>query len=356
MDIAGEAFTFTKPETSPERDAFYAQLNGQNLTPLWEVLGRLLVPAPKPQMVPVHWRYAELRPLLMEAGRLLTEREAERRVLVLENPGLRGQAKITQTLFAGLQLILPGEIARSHRHVASAFRVIVEGRGAYTAVDGERTVMEPGDFVLTPPWTYHDHGNPGQDAVVWLDGLDVPLVNMLDTGFAEHFPDEIQPATIPEGDALARYGANLLPVDYTPTRQSSPVFSYPYARSREVLHQLARNGPTHTCHGVKMRFINPANGGDPLPTIAAFLQFLPADFRGEAHRSTDATVFYVMEGQGTTRSGHQSFAWTPKDIFTVPSWTAVSHEAQSDAVLFSFSDRPMQKALGLWREQAPMRD
>jgi hypothetical protein len=63
-----------------------------------------------------------------------------------------------------MRLLLPGEIAPSHRHTASAILLIVEGRGAYTSVDGERTPMEPGDFVITPSWTSHDHGNPGDVA------------------------------------------------------------------------------------------------------------------------------------------------------------------------------------------------
>jgi hypothetical protein len=78
-------------------------------------------------------------------GTLITAREAERRVLVLENPGLRGASSITRTLYAGLQLILPGEVAPSHRHTQSALRFVLEGKGAYTAVDGERASMHPGD-------------------------------------------------------------------------------------------------------------------------------------------------------------------------------------------------------------------
>ena len=121
----------------------------------------------------------------MEAGRLISAEEAERRVLVLENPALRGQSCITQSLYAGLQLILPGEVAPAHRHTQSALRLVLDGEGAYTAVDGERTTMRYGDFIITPSWTFHDHGNDGADPVVWLDGLDIPLVRFLDAGFAE---------------------------------------------------------------------------------------------------------------------------------------------------------------------------
>jgi gentisate 1,2-dioxygenase len=313
-----------------------------------------VLPQPQPAIVPALWKYDEVRALLMEAGRLLTVQEAERRVLVLENPGIRGMSQITQSLYAGLQLIQPGEVAASHRHAASALRFIVEGDGGgYTAVDGARTAMQTGDFVLTPSWTFHDHGNLGSTPVIWMDVLDVPIVNMFDTSFAEHHPQETQPVARKEGDALARFGANMLPFEYSPQRQASPspVFNYPYSRSREALEQLYRNGPTDPHHGIKLQYVNPATGGYPMATIAAFLQLLPKGFAGKAYRCTDSTIYNVVEGHGRSRIGSQTLAWGPKDIFVVPSWQPVSHEASEEAVLFSASDRAAQKALGLWREE-----
>jgi gentisate 1,2-dioxygenase len=354
MDTQVTSF-YAKPGASPALLDFYSRIDKKCVAPLWEVLGRLVLPSPQSMAQPMLWKYDELRALIMEGGRLITAKEAERRVLVLENPGLRGMSQITQSLYAGLQLILPGEVAPTHRHAASALRFIVEGAGAYTAVDGERTTMHPGDFILTPSWTFHDHGNPGSDPVIWLDGLDVPIVNMFDTSFAEHHPQETQPVTRAEGDAVARYGANMVPVEYKPSSLSAPVFVYPYSRSRETLDALYRNGPLHPSHGVKLQYVNPATGGYPMPTIAAFLQYLPSGFRGEAYRGTDATIYSVAEGRGESRVGDQTFAWGPKDIFVVPSWVPVSHTARENAVLFSFSDRAAQKALGLWREEVPAR-
>src|SRR4051812_17502211 len=217
---------YAKPETSPEREAFTGRLDQKNAAPLWNVLGSIVPREPQTPCVPALWRYEELRPLLMEAGRLITAEEAERRVLMLENPGLRHASRITQSLYAGLQLILPGEVARTHRHTAAALRLVIEGQGAYTAVDGERATMHPGDFILTPSWTYHDHGNPGNEPVVWLDGLDIPIVNMFESGFAEHHPQTVQPVVRPEGDSQSRFGSNLFPLEYVPERRSSPVFTY----------------------------------------------------------------------------------------------------------------------------------
>src|SRR3977135_4201230 len=223
-----------KPGTSPERQALYGRLDQKNTAPLWEVLSRLVPPEPQPVCVPALWKYDELRPLLMEATRLITAKEAQRRVLVLENPGIRGATQITQSLYAGIQLILPGEIAPSHRHVSSALRFVFESKGAYSSVDGERTTMHPGDFILTPSWTFHDHGNEGDAPVVWLDGLDIPIVNMFDAGFAEHHPNTMQPVSRNEGDSQSRFGSNLFPLEYAHKRPSSPLFTYPYARSRET--------------------------------------------------------------------------------------------------------------------------
>ncbi len=334
-----------------ERAAFYDRIAGNNLAPLWEVLHGLVTPTPQTPCLPALWRYDEVRPFLLEAGKIITAREAERRVLILRNPGLNGQAAVTRSLFAGLQLILPGEVAPAHRHTQSALRFVIEGQGAYTSVDGERTMMHPGDFIITPSWTWHDHGNDGDGPMVWLDGLDIPIVAMLDASFAEPGNAEQQMVTRPEGDSLARYGSGLLPVDWKPTVKSSPIFNYPYARTREALETLCRAQDLDPCHGIKLRYVNPATGDFAMPTMATFMQLLPKGFSSAPYRSTDGTVYVAVEGEGETLVGDKSFAWKKRDIFVVPSWTAHSHRAKEDAVLFSFSDRPVHDKLGLWREE-----
>jgi gentisate 1,2-dioxygenase len=338
------------PARTPERQQFYDRIAPGNLAPLWENLHRMVTPEPRPAAVPAIWRYGEVRPHLMESGGLITAHEATRRVLMLMNPGLGGEASITGSLFAGLQLIMPGEIAPAHRHSQSALRFIIEGHGAYTAVDGERTTMQPGDFVITPSWTWHDHGNETEEPMVWLDGLDIQIVKLLGASFAEGYPDETQPVSRPEGDSFARFGHNLLPVDWKPDVKTSPVFNYPYVRTREALDALAGNGAPDPYHGHKLRYINPASGEFAMPTIATFVQLLPAGFDSQPYRSTDGTVFVIVEGSGETRIGDQVFAWEPHDIFVVPSWSQHTHRADTEAVLFSFSDRVVQEKLGLWRE------
>ena len=337
------------------RDAYYARMARHHLLPLWESLHALVPKQPAPRCVPAIWKYDEIRPYVMEAGSAISAEEAVRRVLILENPGLPGQASITSSLYAGLQLILPGEIAPSHRHTQSALRFIVEGQGAWTAVDGERTVMHPGDFIITPSWTWHDHGNmeaaDGGEPVVWLDGLDIPLVRFLDAGFAENYPQAVQPVLRPEGLSQARFAHNMLPVRHRATEPTSPIFSYPFERSRDALDQLYRHGELDPWDGVKLRYANPATGGWPMPTMATFMQFLPAGFEGRSQRSTDATVYSVVEGRGSVRIGAEQFAFGPRDHFVVPSWAPVQLVASEDAVLFSFSDRPVLSALNLLREE-----
>jgi gentisate 1,2-dioxygenase len=342
-----------KPDSGSERQAFYRRMDRDNLAPLWEVLHALVPPQPQSPCKPGYWNYQAIRPYILEAGRAITAKEAVRRVLILENPGMRGQSCITRSLYCGLQLILPGEIAPSHRHTQSALRFIVEGAGAYTAVNGERTVMHPGDFIITPAWTWHDHGNPEDgEPVVWMDGLDIPILALFDAQFAENYPEEVQPVTAREGTSIARYGSGLAPLaPVAPFGRTSPVFSYPYARSREALAALAKNGDADACHGWKMQFTNPLSGGPAMPTIGAFIQLLPKGFRTSPYRATDATVYSVAEGRGKAHIGGESFAFSPKDTFVAPSWQPLRLEAQDECVLFSYSDRSAQQALGIWREQ-----
>ena len=342
-----------QPQTPAQREraAYYERIGSRHMTPLWEVLHALVPREPSSPVQAYLWHYADLREQVLEAGRLITAEEAERRVLILENPALRGQSCITQSLYAGLQLILPGEVAPAHRHTQSALRLVLDGEGAYTAVDGERTTMRRGDFIITPAWTWHDHGNPGDQPVVWLDGLDIPTVRFLDAGFSEKSEESSQQPLRPEGDALARYGANMVPIDYAP-RPAEPtrVFVYPFERTRASLQAIARGTPD-AHHGFKLRYVNPATGASPMPTIGAFAQWLPAGFETRTVRSTDSTVHVCLQGGGEVKVGEQSWRFDENDVFVVPSWHALQLRADRDALLFSFSDRPVQQALGLWREQ-----
>jgi gentisate 1,2-dioxygenase len=338
-------------EAEVGRGDFYRRIGQQNLGPLWRVLGALVTDTPNSPCVPAHWSYRKVRPYLMEACEIISTEESERRVLVLENPGMPGQSRITRNLFAGLQTILPGEIAPAHRHVASALRFIVEGKNAYTAVGGERTMMLPGDFVITPSWAWHDHGNIGDGPMVWLDGLDMHIVNMCDASFRDGYPGKVHPETRPQGSSDAEVGANLVPVDFKHKSQTTPIFNYPYAATRAALDGLRRLRDPDACHGYKMRYINPLTGGTAIPTMTCAMQLLPRGFTTLDYRCTAGTAYCVVEGRGTANIGDQVFSFEPHDLMVAPSWNACRLHADEDAVIFSFSDQVVQEKLDFFREQ-----
>jgi gentisate 1,2-dioxygenase len=331
----------------------YAQMAPLHLTPLWESLADLVRPFPRSAAHAHRWTYAAARAYLMRAGELISAEQAERRVLILENPGLVGQSAITPSLYAGLQLILPGEIAPCHRHSQCALRFVMEGDGAVTALDGEKAVMRPFDLVLTPGGQWHDHGNTTDTPMIWLDGLDIPTVRVFDAQFAEHYDGKAFPPSAPAGDTLARYGHNMRPMrgsagDRRPAHQ--PLFHYPYAQWRPALDAMAAGASIDPHWGHALEFLNPADGGSIMPTIAAHVRLLPKGFETRARKSSDGTIFVVVEGSGTAMVGEREIALAPRDIVVVPSWSELRLQASETLVLFAYSDKASQQKLNLYRE------
>jgi len=340
-------------DATAQLQALYAEMQPRSLYPLWEVLSALVAPTPRSPAQVHRWSYADARDYLLRAGDLISAEQAERRVLIMENPGLPGSSCVTSSLYAGLQLILPGEIAPCHRHAQCALRFVMEGEGAFTAVDGEKAIMRPFDLVLTPGWQWHDHGNTTSQPMIWLDGLDIPTVLLFDASFVEHLPTSAHPETVPPYDSALRYGRNMRPMrgtvaDRRPARQ--PLFHYPYATWRESLHALARSSDPDPHLGHALEFINPADGGAVMPTISAHVRLLPAGFASRPRKSTDGTVFVVVEGSGTARIEGKDVPLQVRDTIAVPSWRETVLRADTDLVLFAYSDRTAQEKLGLFRE------
>ena len=331
------------------RQDYYGRISRHGMTPLWKVMGTLFRDEPVSRCAPAVWHFDDVKSLVMEAGGLITAEEAKRRVLILENPALRGESRVTNTLFAGIQMIMPGEIAPAHRHVSSAIRFVLDGEGAYTAVEGEKAFMSPGDFVITANWAPHDHGNPSDKPMLWLDVLDAPAINFYETSFGEDFGSTTQETTRRDGDSLSFYGSGVLPDGTAPSKRT-PIINYTYARTRPIIERMMAAGDIDKSHGARVRYANPSTGGPVLPTMGANLAMLPKGFRGEPYRSTDSTVFVCAEGRGTTNVDGQVLEWGPRDVFVVPSWKRYAHSAAAQSVLFSISDRPAQEALGIWRE------
>lgn len=344
-----------QPSLSKGADAYRKQLMELNVAPLWDVLKGMVPDSPRAKARPHAWQWSSMRPRLIEAGSAISAEEAERRVLMLGNPGIGGLPYATDTIYAGLQLILPGEVAPAHRHTQSALRFVLEGEGGYTSVDGIRTEMMRGDFIITPSWTWHDHGNDGSGPVMWLDGLDVPLVTFLGAGFREEYEASNQfPRSGHADRVFDRYGNALLPLEHRHVGQTSPIFNYPYARTREVLDRLARHSEMDPCHGVNVRYANPLTGGWAMPTIAASMRLIPKGHMTEFFQSVDGTVLVGMEGDPWVDiDGFGRFAVAANDVFAVPGWCRwrVSAGPDGDAVLFAYSDRPVYEKLGLYREK-----
>ncbi len=345
------------PALQAERDAFYADLPKYQMAALWNVLEDALTPEPKTRSAPYLWKWSEVRPRVLRSGELVTAAEAERRVLYFLNPALPPeQLKAVGTLYAGVQLILPGEIARTHHHTPSATRFIIEGELAYTTVSGERTLMKKGDYVTTPNWTWHDHGNESDKPMLWLDGLDLPFVMELDAVFFELFStrtgQEVQAVERPMEDSTHRWAKNLRPTYQRHGARFSPILNYRWEDCRSALHAL-RADKASLFDGVLLEYINPNTGGPSLPTMSAYLQLLRKGEHTRAHRPTASTVYHVAEGGGHSVIAGKRFAWQEGDTFVVPSWAWHEHaSADGEAVLFSFSDRPVLEAFDLLREQA----
>ncbi len=339
------------PDHRVQEDQFTASLAAEHLQPLWHIMRRIAAREPTRGCAPIHWEWARLRALAMRAGELVTAAEAERRVLVLENPAFSGEGRATNSLYAGIQLILPGETAPSHRHTASALRLIMEGSGAYSAVDGERVVMTPGDFIVTPSNTFHDHGNDADAPVLWLDGLDVFVVNLLNAPFGEEHPQSRQPIIRPDGQSLMRYGNGLVPHGFTRDEPRSPQFWWPYTRTREALQSLRAVDRPDSSLGHRMDFIDPTTGRSPIKTLTASMSLFPAGFRGVPYRCISGSVMTVVEGEGTVRVGDAEWRVGRNDVFVVPSWAWYSFAAEQECVLFGFSDEVLQRYLGFWREE-----
>ncbi|MBS0425708.1 MAG: cupin domain-containing protein [Proteobacteria bacterium] len=352
-EVAGRA----NVENTPELLAYYQDLERFDAGALWTVANKIEPWAPASASVPVVWRYADLREHVLRSVSLVTPEKAGRRVIYLNNPGRRDVSAAVGWLYSGLQVMHPGECASTHRHSASALRFIMEGRGAYTIVDGHRMTLGANDFVLTPNGTWHEHGvDSSGTPCIWQDGLDIPLVNALEANFYEVHPDLHQKQTYPVDDSTATWsGTALLPHEHRWTKAYSPLFKYEWGPTYDALKRLASVSEGSPFDGVLMHYVNPLTGGPVMPTIGASMQLLRPGEHTLAHRHTGSFLYQVAKGEGYSIIGGKRFDWRERDIFCVPSWAWHEHangSATEDACLFCFSDLPVMKALGLYREQA----
>jgi len=349
----------TKAALEEQFSHYYQELEKEHLGPLWTKLGHMVTKEPVHDVVPYLWKWETIRKNLLKAGEMLPlGRESERRVIYLQNPSLAKRGLIgyaTHTLYAGIQLLLPGEVAPAHRHSQAAIRFIIEGEGAFTAVNGEKTYMEQGDLILTPAWTWHDHGHEGTEPMIWMDGLDVGLVRTLAGSFFEPYEDDRYPLSKPDNDSVLKYTHGLFrPVtERNRTGYPSPLLSYKWENTRESLDNLVKLNAADPYDGYAVDYMNPVTGGSADLRIGTTMQLLTPGMHTKAHRHVHSVIYHVKEGSGYTVIDGKKFEWSKGDFFVLPPWCLHEHVNTSDqnAYLFSVNDRPVMEMLGLEREQ-----
>lgn len=322
-------------------------------------------PTPVSVAVPYSWSYADARERLMTLSTILTAEEAERRNINFVNPALKDfmPGAALPTLRGGIQLLLPDEQAYSHRHSANAFRLVFEApeTGAYTNVEGSRLPMSPGDLILTPNWTWHDHHNEGDSHVIWYDGLDVLMAYWMGGVFYEEMVDvtgdEYQ-TILREAKAVTdNFGAGLIHrkqmfPDHIPVSDNTLTY-YPYGKARQLLTDLAAAGAATPHEGVVVDYVNPVSCGPTFPTMGTSIRLLEAKSTLEAMHRTENVLFITMEGSVTFHlPNNQSFTTELHDVTAIPSWVpySISNNENEPAVLFAQTDRPVFQALGFYRE------
>lgn len=324
----------------------------RNLVPLWPSLRAMLPPGqPRPRTQATHWPYAVLRPLLMRAGELTPIEKAERRVLVLANPGHGPDSmQASAAMYLGMQLLLPGEWAPAHRHTPNAVRMVVEGEGAYTTVDGERCPMERGDLILTPTGLWHEHGHEGTEPVVWLDVLDLPLAYYLEVSY--HVDGPRQAITGATGDrAYARGGMLPTPV-FERTVRAYPLLRYPWAQARAALQSLAADQPA--LESVQVTYVNPETGTDAENILGFYAQMLRPGQVLRLPARSPAMVFHLIEGAADVRVQEQCFALAEADTCCAPGYTTVTlanRSADAPAFLFIADESPLHRKLGVFENR-----
>ena len=352
-DVAGRA----NVEDTPELLAYYDELERYSAGALWTVANKIEPWEPKSQSVPVLWRYKDLRDHVIRSVDLVTPEKAGRRVIYLNNPGRSDVAAAVGWIYAGLQVMNPGEVAGAHRNSASAIRFIMEGSGAYTVVDGHKMTLGANDFVLTPNGTWHEHGVSADGSpCLWQDGLDIPLVNTLEANFYAVHEDLQQAVGFPVDDATGTWGnPGLRPHGQDWDKPYSPLLKYEWAPTYEALQRYAKVTDGSAFDGVLMNYVNPVTGGPVMQTIGASMQMLRPGERTRAHRHTGSFLYQCAKGKGHSIINGKRFDWQERDIFCVPSWAWHEHvnaSEREDAVLFCFNDLPVMNSLGLYREEA----
>lgn len=317
-----------------------------HVSPLWE--SRAAHRARDEGLEPAHlWRWRDMQPLIEAAIAIRSMEAVERRVLSLISPHVpvvNGTSGTTRSLNAGLQILMPGESARPHRHSMNALRFVLWGKGATTVVDGKACPMDEGDLVTTPGWCWHEHVHKGEGPIVWLDVLDASLHRYLGTDAFQPGPTNDYPALPPDA---AYTSSMLVPETGAWSKGYSPVFRYAWAEARTAVSKapLGRDGVR------RVRYANPVSGGPVMALLDCWLIEVGPGAETTGFRTSASAVYTVVEGTGSSRVGSATFEWSPRDVFSVPAGSWLTHRAsEGPARLFVVSDREVLRRLDLLTE------
>ncbi len=352
-----------QPDPSPELEQLYRGFERELLVPLWTEIGGLMPLQPKSKAAPHLWRWARLKELAAQAGRIVpVGRGGERRAIALANPSLGGRPFATPTLWAAIQYLMPGEDAPEHRHTQHAFRFVVEGEGVWTVVNGDPVRMSRGDFLPQAGWNWHAHHNAATEPMAWIDGLDIPFSYYTESQFFEVGRDRIDAAekTTPERSRSERLWGHpgLRPASQPDATPATPLLAYRWVDTdRALTEQLALEVEGHAAtlspgHAA-VRYTNPTSGGDVLPTMRTEMHRLRASAQSLVRREVGSSVFQVFDGSGTVTVGERTWEVERGDLFVVPSWVPFAAQASgaSNLDLFRFGDAPIFEALHAHRVQ-----
>lgn len=332
-------------------EAFLEDIEKNDLAPLWELYEKIVVNEPNRSEPSFIWKWEEMLPLIETSAELVHGKSAEHRVLILKNPGLDGKAATTSNIVAAYQCVNPGERTSPHRHTPAATRVILEGSGGGTYVDGKRCDMYDGDLIITPNWTWHCHDNDSDARAIWLDVLDIPLVGSLDAVFSEMSmgPENAFPENASTLSDDAYQSAGLTPVTSLAPVRHSPRLRYAWG---DVLAAL-ENTPAADDGSRTVAYTSPVDGSEIIPTHDSRMMALPKGKSTRKVRSTANAICVVIEGEGQSEVGDVTHNWGPRDIFTMPHWSWATHTGSTDrAVMVIISDRQVMEKLNLYREEA----
>ncbi len=332
---------------------YVAELKSLNLVPLWPNLRAVLPPhKPRPNTQATHWPYKSIRPLLIKAGELTPIEKAERRVLVLANPGhTLEKMQASAAMYLGMQLLLPGEWAPSHRHTPNAVRMVVEGEGAWSTVEGEKCPMLRGDLILTPTGLWHEHGHDGDQPVIWLDVLDLPLVYYMEASY--HVNGGRQTPRADHGERRYTQGGLVPTPVFERSRASYPMLRYPWADARAALESLAADQPALEC--VQLTYSNPETGGHAENILGFYAMMLRPGQTLALPARSPACVFHVIEGGATVKIEEKTFSMAEADICCAPGYTPISLANPSSAkpaFLFVADETPLHQKLGVYETRA----